>query len=120
MQTRQRGSCLTIWLGFAIIANILLALYYLSSSSTIAESVDASQGVIIILALMGLVNIFGLVSIWMWRKLGFYILVGSVVLVFFINFIINPGTAIFGALGGFIGVGILWYLIKDKWATDFV
>jgi hypothetical protein len=112
----ERGGCLTAWIVVALIANALLAFYYLTSSAAMQAVYPSAPGWAFIgLAALGVINAVGAIGLWMWKRWGFYVYAGVAAITLVVNLII--GVPITYALTGLIGLGILWWLVKDKWAA---
>lgn len=110
---KERGTLLTIWLILMLISNLLAVLGNLFLSSNQASFYpNTSSGIFYILSLLGLINIGSVIYLFKWKKWGFYAFCGVAVIAFIINLIIGLGVA---SLFGFIGVIILYLLLKPKW-----
>ena len=114
MQSRERGGCLTAWLIVVLIANALIAFYYLTSTPALQQVYPTiSSAVFLLLALIGALNIVSAIGLWTWHKWGFYLFAITSVITLVIN--IGIGLPIVSSLTGLIGVAILWYLLRKKW-----
>ena len=115
MASRERGGCLTAWLILVLIANALIAFYYLTSTSALQQVYPVSSVVFLLLAVIGAVNVVSAIALWTWHKWGFYLFAITSVITLVIN--IGIGLPIVSSLSGLIGVGILWYLLSKKWSA---
>ena len=114
MQTQERGGCLTAWLIVVLIANALIAFYYLTSGAAMQQVYPSiSPAIFLFLAVIGVVNIVSAIGLWTWHKWGFYLFAATSVITLVIN--IGIGLPVVSSLTGLIGVAILWYLLRNKW-----
>lgn len=113
---RQRGGCLTALLGLMLVINPLVGIMYLLAGSTIAASMPNAPGwVVPVLGVLALANTAGAAGLWMWKRWGFYVVVGVAALAFVINLIAIPGP---GVVTGLLGPVILGALVWPRW-NDF-
>ena len=113
-QAQERGGCLTAWLIVVLIANALIAFYYLTSSAALQQVYPGVSSVVfLLLAVIGVVNIASAIGLWTWHKWGFYLFAVTSVVTLAIN--ISIGLPVISSLTGLIGVAILWYLLRNKW-----
>lgn len=118
----ERGGCLTAFLVVAFlgqIASIFIALSLQSDINSLSSSVRASASsevgfaqmivyFVIIVAVIGLVCIWGL---WNWKRWGYY----GIIALYVIGAILNlVSGSIPTAVGSFVGLGVLVYLMRDK------
>lgn len=109
----QRGGCLTVFLGFMVVANLLTAITYVTSGATLLEmNPDMPSWAIPVLIMGSLANVVFAIAVWFWQKWGVYGFGATSAVAFVINLI---ALGIFPALFGLIGVGLLAYLIRDAW-----
>ena len=106
-----RHGCLTTWLVLIVVLNALTAL------ATPFTSVYAQQAgmklsplLIAVLVACAVVNVVCAVALFRWQRWGFY----GIVAVAIIGMIVNlaAGLSIGKALFGFIGVGILYWVLN--------
>ena len=111
---RERGGCLTAFLGLALVVNPLLGVFYLLGGSRVAAAIPGFPAwVIPILGVLCLLNFVFMLGIWNWKKWGVYGFLGASAIAFFIN----VSTLGLGqSLSSLIGVGILIILLRDVWA----
>ncbi len=118
----KRGGCLTAWLILNLVANITLAglylLTFLGASAAGPASTDIPSIYFLIFGLFGLVDVAGAVLLLLWKKLGFFLIVGAVVASIIVSF---PAglykTNIVSVFAPLVGVAILYYLMNriDMW-----
>ena len=118
----KRGGCLTAWLILNLVANISLAglylLTFLGASAAGPASTDIPSIYFLIFGLFGLVDVAGAVLLLLWKKLGFFLIVGAVVASIIVSF---PAglykTNIVSVFAPLVGVAILYYLMNriDMW-----
>lgn len=114
----KRPTFLTIWLILMTIGNAGTFLEYTFGAAMLARTMPflPSWG-LPVLSLFGLVNIIAVVMLWMWKKIGFYMVVGSAILVAAINGTLLGVAGISGAVGAIIGLGILYLAMKPVWKS---
>ena len=111
-EPKQRHGCLTVYLIFVIIVNALVALVYTFASGAIEQNLPDSspEWMIPLMILLLVINIVGAIALFMWKKWGFFVLVGVMVISLVMNSIFLPNpTGIAGAIVGFI---ILWAALQ--------
>jgi hypothetical protein len=113
MQSRERGGCLTAWLILVLIANALIAFYYLTSTSALQQVYPVSSVIFLLLAVIGAVNVVSAIGLWTWHRWGFYLFGVTSLITLVIN--IGIGLPIVSSLLGLVGVGILWFLLRNRW-----
>jgi hypothetical protein len=112
--SRERGGCLTAWIVVVAIANAVTAFQYITGGNQLAQAIPgASGGVFILLAVLALVNVAAAVALWYWKRLGFYAFIGTSIAALVINLALGVPPLL--SLVGLVGVGLLWYLLKDRW-----
>lgn len=118
----RRGGCLTTWLILNLVANAILAglylLYFLGASAAGPASTSIPPIYFLLFALCGLVDVVGAALLLLWKKLGFFLILGAVVAGILVSF---PAglyqTNIVSVFAPLVGVAILYYLMKriDMW-----
>ncbi len=106
---RKRGAALTGWLLFQIFAYLIIALAYVVWKPASLPAWRAYSYATLALALTGLS-----VLLFAWRKWAFYGQCIVAVIIFLLNITggVNPASA---ALG-FLGLVILYLLLRPKWS----
>lgn len=125
----ERGGCLTFFLGFLAFGNLILVMYlvnvwvelqnrviYSSPYAIIPARTNPMNYVIIGLAIIGsflaFVCVYGL---WNWKSWGYQGLMGLYALGILIGIFIFLSTwNISSGVGSAVGMGVLYYLMKDK------
>lgn len=108
---KKRHGCLAAFLIVAILLNAITAFANLAAGDKITETLpDAPGWGLPLLAVLGLVNIASLVGIWMWKKWGFFGMVGSSVAAVFVN--LAMGLGVIPALMGLVGIAILYAVLQ--------
>lgn len=108
---RERGGCLTAWLVLASVANPAVGLFYLANFARMSRVLPG--GIVVALVVAAIINTIFVVGIWQWQKWGVQGLLTLGVIAFFFNLAtigLTPAT-----LGGLFGLGLVWFLVKDKW-----
>ena len=70
---------------------------------------------ITLLALLSTLNLVSVVMLWMWKKIGFYLLIASAIIVASINGMILGPISIGASISALVGVGILYLAMKPIW-----
>jgi hypothetical protein len=111
---RARGGCLTILLVLIIVINPLVAIYYITSGSSVQDTYpDMPDWALPVLIVFSLANcVFG-IALWLWKKWGLYGFAVSSVVAFIVN--IMSGIPVFSAIFGFVGLGLLAFLLRNEW-----
>lgn len=107
-ELKQRHGFVTFWLWFSIVVNVGMSIYglYLASINII----------MLLTAFLGIVNIVAAVLLLKWRKIGFYIFMGSAVLSIISNSIIlGGGINIFiSFISPIVSVLIWWAILQIR------
>ena len=112
-EERKRGGCLTAWLILMLIANPLVAVYYLAAGHTVKQALpNLPEYAIPLLIFLGIANFVFALAIWSWKKWGMYGFACSAAIAFIIN-LTNLGVG--PSLLGLVGVGILVALVSPVW-----
>ncbi len=110
---KQRGGCLTAWIILAMIANPLVAIFYLFSGSQLTKSLPGFPGwAIPVLVVIAIANTVFAVGIWMWKRWGVYGFAASAVITLVVNLVAGLGGTSFT---GLIAIAILWWLVRNMW-----
>lgn len=119
LTAKKRGGCLTAWIVLNLVVICLFTLLYALAffGSLIVSNPITSPAVFLLFALLGLVGVVGLSLLLGWRKIGFYLVLGYVLLNFALAFplgLFNGDPRIFLPL---IGVAILYFWLRrnDVW-----
>jgi len=110
-----RSGCLTALLVVMILANVVTGLLYLLLFARGQTIGNASLWAIGVLVLFSIVNVVSLISIWRWRKWGFFGFVFSVVVVFALN--VSIGLPPAAAVVGLISPIVLFLLLRPVWKS---
>jgi hypothetical protein len=108
-QPAVRTKTTTVWLWIVIILNAIVGLLSFTQIGTLAD-LGISPLFLIVSALLSLGVAVGTYMILQWKKMGFYIVVGCIVLNVLVSILGGSGfTSIAGAV---IGLGILYYVLQ--------
>lgn len=112
----NRPKFLTGWLIFMIIGNVFSLYSYTLGSANIAKTLpNMPSWAITVFAVGAVVNLFAVVMLWMWKKMGFYILIALAIIVASLNGMLLGIAGVFASLFSLIGVGILYLAMKPVW-----
>lgn len=109
---KERGGCLSLFLGFAFLGNLFFLLYYLVTFSEFRGALDAGWSILLFGIFAIQVGIFvSVVALWNWKQWGYNGLMAGYVLNIVLSLLTGAFTSITGSV---IGIAILYYLMKDK------
>ena len=112
----KRPTFLTIWLSLMTLANIWSLYEYTLGVDIIKRTLAMIPSwAITALAIFSLVNVAAVVMLWMWKRIGFYLIAASALIVASINGAILGGMGIVSSIGALIGIGILYLAMKPVW-----
>ena len=69
------------------------------------------------LTLMSTVNLIAVALLWSWKKIGFYLIILSAVVVASVNGNILGIVGLFSSLSALVGLGILYLAMKPVWKS---
>lgn len=109
---KERGGCLTAFLGFAILGNIFVIGLLLLSFMEYREFLDSGTQLMIYGLFAVQVGVFvSVIGLWNWKKWGYQGMIAGYVIGIIISILMGSFNTIGGSV---IGLGILVYLMKDK------
>ena len=112
----KRPKFLTIWLVIMTIAGIFTLYSYTLGSASIAQALpNMPSWALTMFALLGAVNLFSVAMLWMWKKLGFYLIIVSAIIAASLNGMILGVAGVGASIFTIIGVGILYLAMKPVW-----
>lgn len=112
--SKQRHRFVTAWLVLMVIANSLIALFYIYTISFSLEDLpdNITLKTIIISGVVSLANVFFSILILKWRKIGFWGFAGFSIITLMIN--LNIGTSFGKSAIGILGVVVLFVVLQIK------
>lgn len=112
---KERGGCLSVFLGFAVIANIAVALLTLILFNEYSQFSGVDTGFFTIVVIFSLVAAAATIAcvwgLWNWKRWGYNGLMALYVLSMVVNLLSGSLQTVAGSA---IGMGILYFLMKDK------
>lgn len=112
----KRPMFLTIWLVLMTISAIFTLYSYTLGSENIAKTLpNMPSWALIVFALLGVVNLFSVAMLWMWKKMGFYIIIGTAIIVASLNGMILGAAGMIASIFAVVGVVILYLAMKPVW-----
>lgn len=112
----KRPMFLTIWLVLMTIGAIFTLYSYTLGSENITKTLpNMPSWVLIVFALLGVVNLFSAAMLWMWKKMGFYIIIGTAIIVASLNGMILGAAGMIASIFAVVGVVILYLAMKPVW-----
>lgn len=112
IRNRERHGCVTAFLILMIIGNALTAVTYVFMGDMIAQNFPGgiSTSMLMLLSVIGIANVVFAVSLWQWKRWGFYGFLASSVITLAIN--LSIGVGIGQSFGGLIGIAILYGVLQ--------
>lgn len=115
---RKRGGCLTLWVTVSAIMGVIAAFGFCNLLGVVGRVPPALRRISIgsMFLLGGLIaaQLVCLWGIWQWKKWGVYGMAAIAIASPFIEGALGIATAT-DWLAPFIQLGILYFLVKDKW-----
>ncbi|EFH87212.1 hypothetical protein [Ktedonobacter racemifer] len=113
----KRPVFLTIWLILIVLADLFSLYSYTLGAATITRALpNVPSWAVMLLAILVVVQLVSIALLWMWKKLGFYLYLGSAAIAFVLNILtlgVSGGlTSIFGAV---VGAAILYLAMRPVW-----
>ncbi|MAS32480.1 MAG: hypothetical protein CL610_00650 [Anaerolineaceae bacterium] len=113
-----RGRALTVWLILMALTNAWAIYRYIVILEDFISHSDPQFTVILqwalpLMAIVALINIVGVIFLWRWRRLGFYVLVATTTITLTVNLMLNVPVAT--SILGLVGLLILWALLRPRW-----
>jgi hypothetical protein len=107
---RERGGCLTAWLVFVGVVNVLALIFGFTMTNTLGplSLLSVANGAIVLI---------GVVGTWQLKKWGYYTLLALYLIGFVASFLVVSVT-VFPLISSLIGLGITSVLVLDRW-EDF-
>jgi hypothetical protein len=111
---KNRGGCLTAFLGLMLLANPVTAFFYVVGADWMKRAMPlAPDWAFPTLAVMGALNTAFAFGVLRWKKWGVFGIVALSVVTLIVNLVI--GVAPFNAFMGFAGPAILVVLVRPLW-----
>lgn len=108
---KKRHGCLRVWLVFMLISNLFAVSVYLFGNTSVRDYYPNSPTwVFLILILGGVLNIIFIFALFYWKKWGFWGLLVTYLVSFFINLYL--GLGIIQALIGLSGLAIFYGVLQ--------
>ena len=112
----KRPVFLTVWLILMAVAGVYsLYSYTLGAASLMLLLPNMPSWAFTAFTVFGILNLVAVAMLWMWQKLGFYLIIASAVIVAAINGAILGPIGIGSSIFAVIGVGILYLAMKPVW-----
>lgn len=109
---KQRGVGLTIWLTLILLANAIIAVFYIGFSGFFAD-LGVPMWSVYVFGLFGLANVVFTIFLFRWQKWAFFAYCGVAIVALVINLI--TGLSITNSLLGLLGPIILYLFLRPKW-----
>ena len=110
-ELKQRNGCISFWLYLAIIANIVITVFYaVGMFDTDSGSLALGLG---LCSILGLVNVLSCILLLRWNKIGFYMMVVSCIMSAAVQLCVmkmDPAPTI----GSLFSVVIWWAILQAK------
>ena len=110
-QAKHRHGCATAFLVLMIVANSLIALFYVFGGSLAARTFrgSASWGLPILL-FVAVLEVVSAIALWRWKKWGFFGFMILAVVAFIVNLVI--GFSFLQCAFGLVGPAILYWTLQ--------
>ncbi len=116
----KRPVFLIIWLALLFLGQAYgLYSYTLGAGNLMKTLPNAQTSLWPLYAGINLINVFAIIMLWMWKKIGFYIMIGTAVIGVFLS-LMTSGVGgvtggIFSIASAVIGILILYLAMKPVW-----
>ncbi len=110
---RERGGCLTAFIGYIVIVNIGVLLLTLSVRTSLPSAADTGMVdfLVGIQALFTGAALFCAYGLWNWKKWGYQ----GLMALYGLNIVLSILSGQLNAItGSFVGIALLYYVMKDK------
>ena len=112
----KRPVFLTVWLVLMSIGAVFSVYSYTVGSYAITQTFpDFPSWAITVYAGLSIIDVIAVAMLWMWKKMGFYMVAGFALVASLLNIMIMGGAGIVSTVIGFVGVGILYWAMKPVW-----
>lgn len=108
----ERGGCLSFWLGASLVVSVMALFVFLGLGSELSRR--GFSWIVLFGFFAVAVNLACIYGIYKWKQWGVYGFVAASIMSLVLEMISQTVTAR-DFVAPFIQIGILWYLIKDKW-----
>jgi hypothetical protein len=114
VEKKHHGILLGGWLILMMMANLLVALFYLFGTSALTKALPGIPSLVFYLyGVLAALNVVLAFLIFRWKKKAFWGFAIVVAVIFILNIaILRSGTA---SLAGLLGLVILYLLLRPKW-----
>lgn len=110
---KQRHGCVTAWLALMIFINSLTSLVYIFFGDKVLETApDMPTSMLLLLAFLGLSNVFFAAMLLRWKKMGFWGFVITSIAAFILNLMM--GLGVLQSVAGMTGLLILYGILQIK------
>lgn len=119
---RQRGGCLTVWLGVSLAIALLgvlsiIQLLDLLRPGALPRGESTSTIWFMIIVLGGLLagRLASLYAIWNWKRWGVYSLIVVTIVSYFVQHLFPDRTPLLNCLDLLLEFLILWLVVRRRW-----
>lgn len=112
----KRPIFLTIWLALMTLGDISSLYSYTLGTSAMAKALpNLPSWAFGVLTLLVVLQLVGVIMLWMWKKMGFYMFIASAIIAASVNGAILGAAGVGTSLFGVIGIAILYLAMKPVW-----
>lgn len=112
----KRPTFLTIWLVFMTIGGVSSLYSYTLGSEFITRSLpNLPSWALSVYALLSVGQLFAVTMLWMWKKIGFYIIIATAIIATSLNGMLLGALGVGSSIFAIVGVGILYFAMKPVW-----
>lgn len=120
-QGKNRGGCLTVWLGVSLALSLLTVLLLIQSLDAFrpgalpgGRTMPVSIVTVLLVLALGIANVVSIYGIFQWKRWGVYGLVAVLIASPVVELMIGTATGR-DLLQPFIQIGLFAFLLRGKW-----
>ncbi|MCR4263933.1 MAG: hypothetical protein NUV98_04415 [Candidatus Roizmanbacteria bacterium] len=112
----KRPVFLTIWLVLMSLDAVFSVYSYTAGSYALTQTFsNFPSWAITVYAVLSVIDVIAVAMLWMWRKMGFYMVAGFALVASLLNIMIMGSAGVVSSVIGLAGVGILYWAMKPVW-----
>jgi hypothetical protein len=114
----KRPTFLTIWLILIVLGNLYSLYSYTVGTTFITRALpNFPSWAFILYDILAVVELIGVVLLWMWKKVGFYLIIGAAIIATVLNILTLGGLGVTAIVAAIIGIVILYLAMKPVWSN---
>ena len=112
----KRPTFLTVWLILIAVADVFSLISYTVGASALTTMMpNFPAWTLWVYDALIVVQLVSVVLLWMWKKIGFYLIVGCAIIAAIVNIYALGVSGVIGVIFGLAGVGILYLAMRPAW-----